>query len=171
MRAIRTKDFLYIHNFEPDRWPVGDPRGLDDLQAEAPSWESLLASSRPAYTDMDGGPTKAWMIHHRADEDVQALFQIGFGKRPLEELYDLRVDPDYMNNVAGNPDYEHVRKALADRLMNVLRENDDPRVVESPSRFEHEPYAGPLEGEDLRAETERLAGLGLSPLIPLARKR
>ena len=168
MRAIRTKDFLYVHNFEPDRWPVGDPRGLDDLQAEAPSWESLLASSRPAYTDMDGGPTKAWMIHHRADEDVQALFQIFFGKRPREELYDLRVDPDYMNSVTGNPDYEHVRKDLADRLMHILRENDDPRVVESPSRFEHGPYAGPLEGEDLRAETELVADQGLSVLIPLA---
>ena len=73
-----------------------------------------------------------------------------------------------MNNVAGNPDYESVRKVFADRLMNILRENDDPRVVESPSRFEHGPYAGPLEGEDLRAETERLADLGLSALIPLA---
>ena len=91
-------------------------------RAEAPSWDSLLASSRPAYSDMDGGPTKAWMIHHRADEDVQPLFEIGFGKRPREELYDLRVDPHYMNNVATNPDYEQIRKDLANELMGILRE-------------------------------------------------
>ena len=24
-RAIRTKEFLYVKNYDPDRWPVGDP--------------------------------------------------------------------------------------------------------------------------------------------------
>ena len=24
-RALRTKEFLYIRNFAPDRWPMGDP--------------------------------------------------------------------------------------------------------------------------------------------------
>ena len=27
-RALRTDDFLYIYNFEPDRWPMGDPERL-----------------------------------------------------------------------------------------------------------------------------------------------
>ncbi|MDP6662837.1 MAG: sulfatase [SAR202 cluster bacterium] len=144
MRAIRTEDYLYVCNFEPDRWPMGDPMGLDDPNAEAPSWESIWETTRVAYPDMDGGPTKAWMIHHRAEEDVKALFEIGFGKRPREELYDLRVDPDYMNNVAGHADYQDARMKLSDRLMRVLREHDDPRLVESPCRFEHAPYAGPI---------------------------
>ncbi len=143
-RAIRTKDFLYICNFEPDRWPMGDPQGLDDLDAEAPSWDSIWTTTRVAYPDMDGGPTKAWMIHYRAEEDVQELFQMAFGKRPRDELYDLRVDPDYMNNVAGHADYQDARKRLVDELMCELREHDDPRVVEEPCRFEHAPYAGPI---------------------------
>lgn len=54
--------------------------------------------------------------------------------------------------------------------MGLLRENDDPRLVESPCRFEHAPYAGPLEGDDLRMEAERLADLGLSALIPKAKR-
>jgi hypothetical protein len=29
-RAIRTENYLYIINFCPDRWPMGDPKGLDD---------------------------------------------------------------------------------------------------------------------------------------------
>jgi len=146
MRAIRTEDFLYIHNFAPDRWPVGDPKGLDDINTEAPSWDSIVATTRTVFPDMDGGPTKAWMIHHRADEYVQPLFRIAFGKRPQEELYDLRVDPDHMNNVADHPDYQGTRKDLSDKLMSVLREHDDPRLVETPVRFEHAPYAGPLLG-------------------------
>lgn len=140
-RAIRTKDFLYVHNFAPDRWPAGDPKGMDDPDAEPPSWQSLQEETYTAYPDMDASPTKAWMIHHRAEAEVQRAFDLGFGKRPQEELYDLREDPDYIDNVAGQPNYEAARKELHDRLMAVLREQDDPRVVEEPCRFEHEPYA------------------------------
>ena len=144
-RAIRTADFLYIHNFAPDRWPMGDPQGLDDLHAEAPSAEDLAGKTFIAYPDMDASPTKSYMILHRAEEDVQELFEIGFGKRPQEELYDLRVDPHYMNNIADDPEYDPIRKELATALMQVLREQSDPRLVESPCRFEHAPYAGPVD--------------------------
>lgn len=142
-RAIRTRDFLYIHNFAPDRWPMGDPRGLDDPDAKAPSFEQLSSDTFVAYPDLDAGPSKAWMIHHRAEEDVQALFQMGFGKRPREELYDLRVDPHHMSNVAGDPAYRADQDRLAAHLMQILRKNNDPRLVEAPCRFEHEPFAGP----------------------------
>ena len=71
-----------------------------------------------------------------------------------------------MNNVATNPDYEQIRKDLANELMGLLRENDDPRLVESPCRFEQAPYSGPLEGDELQEEIERLTNLGLSALIP-----
>ena len=40
-RCLREKDHIYIINFEPDRWPMGDPRGLDDLSAEAPEFAQL----------------------------------------------------------------------------------------------------------------------------------
>ena len=64
---------------------------------------------------MDGGPTKAWLVHNRAREEVQPLFHIAFGKRPQEELYDLRVDPDHMSNVASEPGYARVREELRRR--------------------------------------------------------
>jgi N-sulfoglucosamine sulfohydrolase len=96
-RSIRTQDFLYIRNFAPDRWPMGDPMGLDDPDTEPPSYDELRNNTMVAYPDMDASPTKAWMIHHRAEERVRNLFQMGFGKFPAEELYDLRIDPYYMN--------------------------------------------------------------------------
>ncbi len=144
-RAIRTGDFLYIHNFAPDRWPMGDPQGLDDPNAEAPSVQDLTWNTRVAYPDLDASPTKAYMIHHRAKKDMRELFEIGFGKRPQEELYDLRVDPHYMNNIADDPEYDPIREELAANLMRTLREQNDPRLVESPCRFERAPYAGPVE--------------------------
>jgi len=146
-RAIRTKNYLYIHNFEPDRWPIGDPQGLDDLNAPPPSREELLGTYETAFSDIDKGPTKAWMVHHRAEPEVEPLFWLGFGKRPQEELYDLRADPDYMTNVASEPGYSEVRTQLHDQLMAELRANDDPRVVESLPRFESPPFAGPVSEE------------------------
>jgi len=143
-RAIRTRDHLYIVNFEPDRWPAGEPQGLDDLAAPAPAFEKLESDTWTVYPDMDASPTKAWIIHHRAEEGVRDMFEIGFGKRPREELYDLRSDPDHMNNLANDPGHAEVKEALAARLMEVLREQRDPRVVESPCRFEQPPYAGPV---------------------------
>ena len=139
-RAIRTQDFLYIRNFAPDRWPMGNPEGLDDPDKEPPSFDELCNDTFVAYRDMDAGPTKAWMIHHRAEERVRKLFEMGFGKFPAEELYDLREDPHHMNNVVEDPGYREVRQQLADRLMEVLREQEDPRVVEPDCRFERSPF-------------------------------
>ena len=147
IRAIRTDDFLYIHNFEPDRWPAGNPRGLDDVNAEPPPWEDIRTVTLTVYGDIDQGPTKVWMIYNRAEENVKPLFELGFGKRPQEELYDLHKDPDYMQNVAYDSEYEKVRADLNSRLMSVLKEQDDPRIAESPPRFEQPPFAGPAPEE------------------------
>jgi len=162
-RAIRTRDFLYIHNFAPDRWPMGDPCGLDDPNARTPPLRDLTINTFVAYADLDASPTKAWMIHHRAEEAVQELFQLGFGKRPQEELYDLRVDPHYMKNVAGDPAYGDIQEELSARLMQVLRENDDPRLVESPCRFEHRPFAGPPKAWNVSRFYPYFANLGYRP--------
>lgn len=142
-RSLRTRDFIYIINFEPDRWPMGDPKGLDDPSTEPPDYETLAKETFVVYADLDASPTKAWMIHHREDHDVEPLYELAFGKRPREELYDLNEDPHYMNNVADDPAYANVRRQLEARLLAVLEEQDDPRLMEQPCRYEFEPYAGP----------------------------
>ncbi|MDA1301898.1 MAG: sulfatase [Proteobacteria bacterium] len=150
-RALREHGFIYIVNFEPDRWPMGDPKGLDDLSAPAPDYDRLSKDSFVAYGDLDASPTKAWMIHNREQDDVEPLYQLGFGKRPREELYDLSKDPDYMNNVATDPQYEPVRARMEARLLAILEEQNDPRLMEQPCRFELEPYAGPVTEEYYKA--------------------
>jgi N-sulfoglucosamine sulfohydrolase len=153
-RAIRTHEFLYIYNFAPDRWPMGDPGGLDDPTTQPPSYGVLCHNTQLVYGDLDASPTKAWMIHHRADNEVKDLFELGFGKRPREELFDLRVDPDHMNNLADSPEHASIRDDLRERLFAVLREQNDPRLVETPCRYEHAPYAGDL-GEGPWADPEQ----------------
>ena len=99
------------------------------------------------FPDIDKSPTKAWIIYNRAREDVAPLFWLGFGKRPQEELYDLNSDPDYMTNVAGLPEYQKVRSELHSELMKVLADENDPRITESPVRFEAPPFSGPVPEE------------------------
>jgi N-sulfoglucosamine sulfohydrolase len=139
-RSIRTKEYLYIHNFCPDRWPMGDPKGMDDLSAPALPWKALESNTHTAYPDMDASPTKAWMIYHRAEPDYTGDFQLGFGKRPQEELYDLRKDPDMMTNVAQDPASQEVCRTLRETLMNELRKQKDPRVCDEKCRYDQRPF-------------------------------
>jgi len=129
--------------FEPDRWPAGDPGGLEDLSAAAPDYHDLAWNTVTVLPDCDASPTKAWIIEHRKEEDVEPIWHLSFGKRPREELYDLRVDPHYMHNLAMSPDHDSVRAELQARLMAVLRAQNDPRLVqEAPCHFEREPFGG-----------------------------
>jgi arylsulfatase A-like enzyme len=137
-RALRTKDFLYIRNFAPERFPMGDPRGV--TATSIPAARDLEANTYAAFPDMDASPAKAWLIANRADPKWKWHYDYAFGKRPAEELYDLKSDPDQIKNVAADPKYADARKEMAARLMKVLTDAGDPRVVEKDCRFEKPPF-------------------------------
>lgn len=151
MRGLRTAEYLYIRNFAPDRWPLGEPRSA--AAATAASTADLETDTDAAFPDMDASPTKAWLIVHRHDPQWQPLFDSAFGKRPAEELYDLRTDPDQMRNVADDPAHAAAKRRLADELLQRLRDAGDPRVVADPVPFEHPPFTdvGPPRGTRRRA--------------------
>jgi N-sulfoglucosamine sulfohydrolase len=138
-RSIRTRDFLYIRNFKPNRWPMGTPTGLDDPATE-PSYERLENNTFAAFGDLDASPTKAWMVKQRQDPQWQMHWQLGFGKRPAEELYDLRKDRDYLHNVAQDPAYAQIREDLSRRLMDTLKATGDPRVLGDGGTFDRAPF-------------------------------
>jgi N-sulfoglucosamine sulfohydrolase len=130
-RAIRTHEYLYIRNFRPDRWPNGTP---DYEHAAIPgAW----------YADCDNGPTKSYMIENR-DRDAlhRRLYELAFAKRPAEELYDLRKDPEQLNNVAAESDYADVKREIAGRLMVQLKQTGDPRASGGGDAFDEQPYLG-----------------------------
>ena len=124
-RAIRTHQWLYIRNFEPDRWPAGDPDINSDPQG--------------AYGDIDNGPTKTYMIEHKDDPGVRKQFRLGFGKRPAEELYDVRNDPDQINNLADDAALAAVRNNLRKRLEQYLQKTADPRAA-GKAPWDNYPY-------------------------------
>ena len=142
-RAIRTADFLYIVNFRPDRWPLGEPYRLDS--DNPPTHDEIATRTRSTLPDEDAGPTKAWLVGQRENPTWKSFFERAYGKRPREELYDLKADPDQIHNVANEETYRAARQALANRLMDELTRTGDPRVVNGGDFFEKPPLAGPPE--------------------------
>ncbi|MBL62689.1 MAG: heparan N-sulfatase [Opitutae bacterium] len=130
-RAIRTHDFLYLHNFKPNRWPAGTPH-----YKKASVGNAWLA-------DCDNGPTKTYMVQNR-DKDAhhRKLYDLAFGKRPADELYDLKKDPGQLVNVASDPAYAETVKKLKDQLFAELRKTGDPRVTGKGADFDKFPYLG-----------------------------
>jgi arylsulfatase A-like enzyme len=140
-RAIRTHDFLYIVNFKPDRWPLGDPYRLDG--DDPPSAEELTEETRSTLPDEDAGPTKAWLVGVRNDPRWKAHFEWVYGKRPREELYDLKADPHQTKNVAADSAYATTRAKLERQLLDELKRTGDPRLVDDGRFFETPPMSGP----------------------------
>ncbi len=149
-RALRTKDYLYIRNFAPDRWPMGDPYAVTDTSA--PPEDMLVHNTCVAFADMDASPTKAWLVAHRDDPKWKWHYDYAFAKRPGEELYDLHKDPDQVTNVAADPAYAGAKRELAARLLKTLEDAGDPRVRGDGKTFDMSPFSDP---EPERPATER----------------
>lgn len=141
-RAIRTPDYLYIINFKPDRYPLGDPYRLDG--DNPPTEDELTNVTRVTLPDADAGPTKAWLVSQRDNPEWKPYFEMAYGKRPREELYDLKTDPHQVQNVAGDPRYASIRSELERRLLDELQQTGDPRLIDGGKFFETPPMAGPV---------------------------
>jgi N-sulfoglucosamine sulfohydrolase len=134
-RAIRKGDFLYILNLKPDRWPAGDPTYFDKKG-------KLVA----AYRDIDGSPTKNFILDNREDPEVSKFFEWATIKRDSAELYNVSNDPDCLNNMAGNTACQAIEKDLKKELLDYLNQTNDPRVGEGNTEiFETYPrLKGPM---------------------------
>ncbi len=131
MRALRTREHLLIMNFKPERWPVAIPPLRLPLVDSKPGAQRRM--------DIDFGPTRDFFVQYEGDEEIAAAWELGFALRPAVELYDVHSDPDQLKNLASDPAMSAVLTQMQDRLLEILRENGDPRVV-SDDAFDRPPY-------------------------------
>lgn len=118
-RAIRTDRYLYVRNFKPDRWPGGDPQfGL---------------------LNCDNSPTKSFLTNLKPSDPDYGFFEQSFGKRPLEELYDMNSDPDCVHNLAEDTQYNDAKARLWKQLKDELTEQGDPRILGNGDIFDFYP--------------------------------
>ena len=118
VRAIRTPEFLYVRNFEPTRWPAGNPE--------------------TGYRNVDDSPTKTLML-----STFDKNYQLAFGFRASEELYKVSEDPECLKNLAASLDYAQVKRTLRDRMETMLKEQGDPRYNGNAAFFDTIDYHGP----------------------------
>ena len=121
-RVIHSKDGIYIHNYEPDRWPMGNP--------------DFVASHQGYYGDIDAGPTKKYMMKH--EKAIGKLFTWSFGKLPEEELY-LLNDENQLTNMAEDKAQVELKTKLRRQLDAYLKETGDPRA-EGQSPWDTYPF-------------------------------
>ena len=125
-RAIRTHDYLYIMNLEPDRWPAGVPDNATHPNGRFP--------------DCDDGPTKSFIIEHAADPACKKFYDLCFARRPAEELYAVEADPEQVRNLAAMPEHADLVRQLRERLTADLRATGDPRFTGEQVKFDDFPY-------------------------------
>jgi hypothetical protein len=123
IRGILKDDALYLRNFEVDRWPAGNPE--------------------TGYLNCDGSPTKTAILEMRRNGADTRFWQLSFGKRPSEELYDLKRDPDCVNNLANDKRYQSLKQKLRAKMARELKAQGDPRMFGKGHIFDQYLYANP----------------------------
>ena len=124
MRSIRTHDFLYIHNFKPERAPAGTEHG----------------PHRPNYGDIDNGPSKSFIVQHKDDPKYKKYFEYCMGQRPAEELFDNHKDPDQLHNLASDPSYAMTKDTLRKELFKQLEATKELHLLGRGDEHEQIPY-------------------------------
>lgn len=125
-RSIRDHRFLFIRNYEPDRWPAGSPH--------------TKSSHGWVYGDIDQSPSQDFLLEHKEEAKVKEFFAFAMAKRPYEELYDIRKDPACQNNLILHPQYQKDRKRLAKKLDKYLLKTGDPRTLGEKTFWDDFPY-------------------------------
>jgi arylsulfatase A-like enzyme len=108
IRGIVKDDYLYIKNFEPSRWPAGNPE--------------------TGYLNCDGSPTKTEILKQNRNSVNKEYWTLSFGKRPDEELYNIKNDPECMNNLAEMHEFDNLKSKLKNQLFAELKRQGDPRI-------------------------------------------
>ncbi len=122
IRGIVKGDMLYLHNFETERWPAGHPM--------------------TGYLNCDGSPTKSHVLDLRRSGTTDRFWDLCFGKRPAEELYNLTRDPDCVENLARQDSHAGIMLTLKKQLFSELKAQGDPRMSGRGGVFDTYPYSG-----------------------------
>lgn len=120
-RGIITKQGIYLKNFEPTRWPGGNPE--------------------TGYLDCDAGKTKSLILQKHRNYPNDPSWQLCFGRRPAEEFYLFASDPDCIKNLASKAEHSDIMKTMRETLMAELTQQADPRTLGKGHVFDEYEHA------------------------------
>jgi arylsulfatase A-like enzyme len=122
VRGILKDGYLYLRNFKPERWPKGNPE--------------------TGYLNCDGSPTKTYILDTRRKKGIMEYWQLNFGKRVEEELYNIEKDPFCMNNLAEDENLNDRKAKMMEEMTQKLTEQGDPRILGNGDIFDNYEYSG-----------------------------
>lgn len=128
-RALRTREYLYIKNYNYERWPAGNPD------------RDFCARYIP-FGEVDSSPTKQLLMDNKDKSGFGQFYNLAFAKRPAEELYSIKKDPGNLVNLAGNRKFATIQKQLTAQLQQRLVETKDPRALGLDAPWDYYPYYG-----------------------------
>ena len=144
IRGIIKNGYLYLLNFEPTRWPSGNPE--------------------VGYANVDGSPTKTECIRSRTQEGKEQYWQLSFGKRKTEELYHIETDRECMFNLVHDSTLEKLKESMKREMLEKLTAQNDPRIIANGSIFDNYPFMGQERNAWNRMKAGEVVNLGfLSP--------
>ena len=109
-RSVMGEQFHYIRNFKLDR-PLFNWGAYE-----------MVAKMR----DPDGTTTSLMAMRRMADEGkLQGAQMAPYSERVAEELYDLKNDPDEVNNLAADPAYQKQLIKMRKALLYWITDTDD----------------------------------------------
>ena len=109
-RSVTGEQFHYIRNFKLDR-PLFNWGAYE-----------MVAKMR----DPDGTTTSLMAMRRMADEGkLQGAQMAPYSERVAEELYDLKNDPDEVNNLAADPAYQKQLIKMRKALLYWIADTDD----------------------------------------------
>lgn len=123
IRGMVTDSLIYIRNFKTERWPAGNPE--------------------TGYLNVDGGATKSKILELARKGKGLKFYNWNFGKRPEEELYNIKNDPACIYNLAMRPKYQDVKDKLYAQMMEELVAQEDPRALGNGDIFDDYIFSDP----------------------------
>ncbi|MBD0401914.1 sulfatase [Flammeovirga sp. EKP202] len=118
VRGIIMDGYLYLHNYS---------ESFDESNINA--------------VDLSGdmSPTQSWILKAKNENDK--YWKMTFGKNTRYELYDIKNDPDCINNLISLPLYKNRVAEMSSFMNEKLIEQNDPRMFGNEEVFERLPFS------------------------------
>ena len=108
-RAIHDKDFIYVRHYLPH-----------------------LTYFQPGIINSEGKESHRALQNARRSGVMPTAGEVMFHPKPVEELYDLRNDPDELYNLAGKPEYAVVLEKMRNTLKQEILSTRDACFLFEP---------------------------------------
>ena len=136
-RTIRTISYRYIRNFFPHQpyasfYPDGGffsavpPIGTPDRDF----WETSQLPGEEKIHDPDGAFLLLGSPNQQGLPSEYQKYLCWQNTKPLEELYDIKNDPEEIHNLASEPSFEKLKNSLREELFNWMIETKDLGLID-----------------------------------------